>query len=119
MKKVCILTVAATVNAREGNIEDDLNNLRDSFIDLIGSAGKSLEKALNTAAEENQPKVDDFVDKVNDLSVSMKPKIDEAIDRIQDHVEEARDKFLDLADKASDYLEDLAIEIDTQDNFLE
>ena len=45
--------VASLAAAREGTFEDDMNNLTESFFDMVDSTSETISKALDKAAEDN------------------------------------------------------------------
>merc|ERR1719469_61107 len=112
MKINSILILAAVVAAQDVKLENDMNNVADSFFNLLNGVDESLGKALSKIVEENKPAITDLGDKLDTLKESVQPKVDEAFDHVNDQIEKVADKVGEWANKASDFFHKVGDEID-------
>ena len=94
------VVTARHMNAQDVKLENDLNNVADSFFNLLDGVDESLGKALSKIVEENKPAINDLGDKLDSLKESVQPKVDEAFDHVNDQIEKVADRVGEWANQA-------------------
>ena len=87
MNLTSTLILAAAVSASDTKLENDVQNVLDSFLNLVDGIDTSLGKAIKKTVEENKPQMEEFGEKLDDLKESVKPHVDEAFDHVDDAIE--------------------------------